>query len=130
ALFEPALRLAREGVEMPPAHVSCLEMLAPVMTLGEGARVYAPHGTLLQQGERLHQPGLVRALESLVQEGAAGAYTGSIGTALLALSSEQGGLVTRDDLGAFEPRWSEPVERRRLGLRWLTRGGLSGVRAT
>ena len=129
-LFEPALRLAREGVEMPPAHVSCLEMLAPVMTLGEGARVYAPHGQLLRPGERLHQPGLVHALESLVEEGATGAYTGSIGTALAALSREQGGLVTREDLAAFDPRWSEPVEGRRLGLRWQTRGGLSGVPAT
>src|SRR5439155_7861427 len=78
-LFEPALRLARDGVEMPPAHVSCLEMLAPVMTMREGARMYAPEGRLLLPGERLQQPGLVRALESLADEGAAGAYTGSIG---------------------------------------------------
>src|SRR5947207_1412286 len=41
-LVEPALRLAREGVVMPPAHFACLEMLAPVMTLREGAAMYAP----------------------------------------------------------------------------------------
>src|SRR6187549_2554064 len=29
-LVEPALRLAREGVVMPPAHAACLAMLAPV----------------------------------------------------------------------------------------------------
>src|ERR671915_26004 len=28
-LVEPALKLARDGVEMLPAHASCLEMLAP-----------------------------------------------------------------------------------------------------
>src|SRR3954454_1412256 len=44
---EPALRLAREGVPMPEAHVACLRMLEPVMTLREGARMYAPGGTLL-----------------------------------------------------------------------------------
>ena len=27
---------------MPPAHVACLEMLAPVLTLDAGARIYAP----------------------------------------------------------------------------------------
>src|SRR3954464_7467735 len=43
-LVEPALRLAREGVEMPAAHVACLAMLEPVMTLREGARIYAPEG--------------------------------------------------------------------------------------
>ena len=71
-LVEPALRLAREGVPMPPAHVACLAMLAPVLTLDAGERIYAPGGTLLQAGERLEQPGLVAALESLAAEGAGG----------------------------------------------------------
>src|ERR671915_260213 len=31
-LAEPAVRVARDGVAMPPAHVACLAMLAPVMT--------------------------------------------------------------------------------------------------
>jgi gamma-glutamyltranspeptidase / glutathione hydrolase len=129
-LFEPALRLARDGVEMPPAHASCLEMLAPVMTMHEGARMYAPGGKLLAAGERLQQPGLVRALESLADEGPAGAYTGTIGAALVALSQERGGLVTRADLAAYEPRWSEPAAVPWLGLRFLTRAGLSGVPST
>ena len=63
-LCAPALRLARDGVEMPPAHVACLEMLEPVMTMREGARIYAPEGRLLLPGELLEQPGLVRALEA------------------------------------------------------------------
>ncbi|HET6825753.1 MAG TPA: gamma-glutamyltransferase, partial [Amnibacterium sp.] len=45
-LVEPALRLARTGVPMPPAHVACLAMLEPVMTMREGARMYAPSGSL------------------------------------------------------------------------------------
>src|SRR5436305_14233719 len=40
-LAGPALELARQGVEMPPAHASCLAMLAPVMTMNEGADIYA-----------------------------------------------------------------------------------------
>jgi len=129
-LVEPALRLARHGVEMPPAHASCLAMLEPVMTMREGARLYAPAGRLLQAGDRLEQPGLVAALESLAEEGAAGAYTGTIGRALLALSDERGGLLTADDLAAYEAHWTEPVEASWVGLRFLTRGGLSGVPET
>src|SRR4051794_24386134 len=67
-LCGPALRLAREGVAMPPAHVACLVMLEPVMTMREGARMYAPDGRLLEPGERLDQPGLVHALESVAEE--------------------------------------------------------------
>src|SRR4051794_8581092 len=84
-LCEPALRLAREGVQMPPAHVACLVMLEPVMTLREGARIYAPAAALLEPGDVMQQPGLVAAVESLAAEGAEGAYTGTIGEALLAL---------------------------------------------
>jgi gamma-glutamyltranspeptidase/glutathione hydrolase len=126
-LVEPALRLAREGVEMPPAHAACLAMLAPVMTMREGHRMYAPDDRLLGAGDRLRQPGLVAALESLAGEGAAGAYSGTIGHALLALSDERGGLLTRADLDGYEVRWSDPAETRRLGYRFLSRLGLSGV---
>ncbi len=126
-LVEPALRLARDGVPMPPAHVRCLEMLEPVLTLDAGARIYAPGGTLLHDGDLLQQPGLVRALELLRDEGADSVYTGSIGEALLALCDERGGVVTRDDLAAYRVTWSEPVEVAFAGTRFLTRRGLSGV---
>ena len=112
---------------MPPAHVRCLEMLEPVLTLDAGARIYAPGGTLLRDGELLEQPGLVRALELLRDEGADSVYTGSIAEALLALCAERGGVVTREDLAAYRATWSEPVEVAFAGTRFLTRGGLSGV---
>jgi gamma-glutamyltranspeptidase / glutathione hydrolase len=126
-LVEPALRLARDGVEFPPAHAACLAMLAPVMTMDEGARIYSPEGRLLQAGETLRQPGLVTALELLADEGASGIYEGSLAHALLALMNERGGLVTRDDLLAYEARWSDPVEYAYDGRVVLTRAGLAPV---
>jgi gamma-glutamyltranspeptidase / glutathione hydrolase len=129
-LVAPALRLAHKGVTMPAAHVACLEMLAPVMTMREGGAMYAPGGRLLRTGDRLEQPGLVPALETLAEEGSASVYSGTLGSALLRLSDERGGLLTRADLDAYEARWTEPVEVERLGVRQLTRAGLSGVPAT
>lgn len=129
-LVEPALRLARAGAELSPAHASCLRMLAPVMTMNEGARIYSPQGALLTAGSRVEQPGLVHALELVAEEGAASAYTGSIATALLGLMEERGGLVTAQDLEAYEVEWSEPVEVVYLGARFLTRSGLSGLPET
>src|SRR5262249_40055638 len=75
-LVEPALRIAQSGVEMSPAQASCLAMLAPVMTMNEGARIYAPGGDLLQVGDLLEQPGIVRALELIRDEGVVSVYTG------------------------------------------------------
>jgi gamma-glutamyltranspeptidase/glutathione hydrolase len=129
-LVEPALRIARDGVAMPAAHAACLAMLEPVMTLREGARMYAPGGALLQTGDHLDQPGLVRALELLAEEGAAGVYRGTIASSLLELMRERGGLVTAADLEAYRATWSEPVEVPWQGRRVLTRGGISGVPET
>jgi gamma-glutamyltranspeptidase/glutathione hydrolase len=120
-LVEPALRLAREGVEMPPAHASCLAMLAPVMTMREGARIYSPEGRLLEAGERLEQPGLVRALELITDEGAASA---TLQDALLGLMEERGGPVTLDDLSSYRAEWREPVTIERRGVRLSSRAAL------
>jgi gamma-glutamyltranspeptidase/glutathione hydrolase len=126
-LVEPALALARAGIAMPPAHVACLRMLEPVMTMREGARIYAPGGALLADGDRLEQPGLVRALELVRDEGAASVYTGTIGRELVTLVAERDGVLTADDLAGYRAEWSVALETPFAGRHVLTRGGLSGV---
>ncbi|HYY03450.1 MAG TPA: gamma-glutamyltransferase [Gaiellaceae bacterium] len=129
-LVEPALRLAREGVELPAAHAACLAMLAPVMTMDSGARIYSPGGRLLEAGARLEQPGLVAALEALAAEGAGSVYRGTIARALLELSAERGGVLTGHDLGEYAAQWREPVAVPYFDQTLLTRGGLSYVPET
>ena len=129
-LVEPALELARSGVSMPYAHAECLAMLAPVMTLREGALIYAPGGELLRTGDRLEQRGLANALELLRDEGGRTFYDGTIAETLLALMQEREGPVSREDLEAYEPLWLEPVETDYLGYRVCTRGGLSQLVTT
>ncbi len=124
-LVEPALKLAREGVPMPAAHASCLVMLAPVMTMNEGAGIYSPGGSLLGEGDLLRQPGLVQALEALAVEGPRSAYDGTLGQALLELMAERGGLVTPEDLRTYEARWTKPVSVEFRGYDVQTRAGLS-----
>jgi gamma-glutamyltranspeptidase / glutathione hydrolase len=129
-LVEPALELARSGVHMPRAHAECLAMLAPVMTLREGARIYAPGGELLHTGGRLEQPGLANALELLRDEGTRTFYDGTVAETLVALMRERDGPVSMEDLAAYEPLWLDPVETEYLGYRVLTRGGLSQLVTT
>jgi gamma-glutamyltranspeptidase/glutathione hydrolase len=129
-LVEPALRLARAGVAMPPAHAACLAMLAPVMTMREGGGIYAPGGTLLAEGAVLRQPGLVAALETVRDEGALTVYRGSLAEALLTLVEERDGALTRADLERYEARWRPAEAVAFSGRRVLTRGGLSGVPET
>jgi gamma-glutamyltranspeptidase/glutathione hydrolase len=129
-VVEPALRLARSGVDMTDAQASCLAMLAPVMTMDAGARIYAPGGELLRSGDRLEQPGLASLLEVVAQEGAATVYSGSIADSLVGLMEERGGLVTREDLAVYAADWSDPVAVSYARARLLVREGLSGVPET
>jgi len=129
-LVEPALRLARNGVPMPAAHAACLAMLEPVMTMREGAAIYAPDGRLLDEGDVLHQPGLMAALELIRDEGARSAYTGTIASSLLSVVREREGCVTESDLVSYRACWSEPIEAELAGRRILTRAGLAGIAET
>jgi gamma-glutamyltranspeptidase/glutathione hydrolase len=112
---------------MPAAHAACLAMLAPVMTLDAGERIYAPGGVLLGEGDRLRQPGLEKVFALLAAEGPSSVYSGSLAQSILSLLRRRRGRVTRDDLAAYEAHWGEPVAVDYAETRVLTRGGLSGL---
>jgi gamma-glutamyltranspeptidase/glutathione hydrolase len=123
-LVEPALRIAKAGVELPGQHAVCLEMLEPAFVTSRGADLYAPAGRRLVAGEVLVQPGLTETMECLAEEGAQTAYRGSLAESVLAV---EGVTLTWGDLASYRARWVEPVAVARDGVRVLTRGGLSGV---
>lgn len=123
-LVEPAQRLARAGVPLPPMHARSLEMLGELFTLERGRDLYAPEGRLLTEGETLRQPGLEDALEALAEEGGHSVYRGSLAQALLAI---EGIVLGEDDLRDYRARWREPLLAPYHDGRVATRGGLSGV---
>ena len=139
-LIEGPLRLAREGTALPPSQAGVLGMIAPALTLNEGAAIYAPQGRLLQGGELLSQPGLVPALELLRDEGAATFYEGTIGALMLDLLSERGANMTARDLREYTVQRPEPQQvrvgditvtgRRSLGHTLDTLAALPNLRGT
>jgi gamma-glutamyltranspeptidase/glutathione hydrolase len=123
-VVEPAARLARAGVPLPEMHGRSLEMFRDVYRLERGADLFARGDTMLRAGEILQQPGLVNAMEALIEEGATSAYTGSLAEALLSID---GVVITADDLRDYRARWRDPVLSSFHDFRVATRGGLSGV---
>jgi len=123
-LVEPALGLARSGVELPAMHSVSLHMFEDLYTRERGAALYRRDGQTLGPGELLEQPGLVQAMEALAEEGASSVYTGSLAEALLALD---GAVVGRDDLRDYHAHWRDPVLVPYQGHRVATRSGLTGV---
>ena len=124
-LVEPALRLARDGVEFPRG-ARGLPGDARAGDDDERGRRDLLAGRCAAAGGRASAPARARpGARAARRRRRAERVRGSLGAALLELMDERGGLVTRDDLAAYEAIWSEPVEVAYAGTRVLTRAGLA-----
>jgi gamma-glutamyltranspeptidase/glutathione hydrolase len=102
-LAAPAIRLAREGVELTPAQGYLHRILDGLLRHSpEGDAMYG--GRVLLAGERLVLPDLASTLERIAAGGAGVLYEGEIARAIAAHVP-----VTLDDLAAYEVIEREPV---------------------
>jgi len=101
-LCVPAVRAAREGVELTLMQGYLHGLLAPIMRSSrEGRELYEPDGRPLRPGELLLMPELADLLERVGAEGPQSLYGGSVGRALSAFVVDRGGLLTEEDLKAY-----------------------------
>src|SRR5215210_3301646 len=94
---------AREGVDVTPMQGFLFTVLEPIFrSTPEAEAIYAPGGRLLRPGDVIHLPELGGLLERLGAEGPDFLYTGDVGRQASDLVLERGGLVTREDLAAYD----------------------------
>jgi gamma-glutamyltranspeptidase/glutathione hydrolase len=109
-LVGPAVRLAREGVELNIAQAYVIEILGGIVTSTPEARaLFAPNGTLAGVGDVIRQPELADALELLGAEGAAPFYSGEVARAITRWVCERGGILTESDLFGYQVLDRAPV---------------------
>ena len=109
-LVAPAAALARGGVALNAEQAYVVEILDGICRMTAGVEaVFAPHGTLLAEGDEIRQPELAATLELLAAEGARPFYEGEVAAAAADALAEQGGLLTRADLAAYATVAREPV---------------------
>jgi gamma-glutamyltranspeptidase / glutathione hydrolase len=116
-----AARTAREGFELTPMNAEFLKILGPILTsTAECAAIYAPEGRLLKAGETIHFPDLADLLDRLGAEGPGFLYVGDVAAAVADWVLERGGLLTRDDLAAYQVIEREPATASYRGREVLT----------
>ena len=126
----PAIALARCGVPLPAMHAAALPSVAPALTVGPGARVYAPEGDLLGPGDLLYHPGLADALTTLAAEGPATFYTGAVAQTLVAAVRGDGGALGPADLAGYRVLVQPARTARLAGRTVLARSDLNRTVAT
>jgi len=103
-------RAARDGVEVVRMQAFLFEVLRPILTATpECAAIYAPEGRLLREGDTIRLPELGDLLERLGAEGPGFLYTGDVAHAVSDWVLERGGMLSREDLGSYEPIEREPA---------------------
>jgi gamma-glutamyltranspeptidase/glutathione hydrolase len=109
-LAAPGIEAARGGVVVNAQQAYLFEILAPITSSAPESRAtYEGEGAPLREGEVIALPEVADALERLAAEGEAPFYTGDIARAACAWVQERGGLLTLEDLAAYEPVAREPV---------------------
>jgi len=102
-VLEPGIRLARQGLDLPPQQAYCHHLLTPILTRTErGRETFAPAGPMLVAGDHFAQEELAAALELIAAEGEAAFYRGDLAREIVAWSEREGGLITAEDLDHYD----------------------------
>jgi gamma-glutamyltranspeptidase/glutathione hydrolase len=109
-LISPAAQLADTGliIDSYLAH-SLREHQSSLAGHEETAAIYLPNGQPPAPGERLEQKDLAGTLYEIASEGYRVFYRGIIADKITEAMRTHGGLITREDLAGYRPRWREPV---------------------
>ncbi len=106
-VMEPAIRLARDGFTLD--YATAMEFRDDDLgKFPESRRIFQRDGNFYQPGEVFQQPELARTLERIAKN-PDDFYHGDLARELAAAMQKGGGLITADDLAAYEVKERQPI---------------------
>lgn len=119
-LIQPAIDLAANGCVLTPMEAYEINLHLPVL------RKYSTRPSCFtareqwNTGDTLRQPELARTLERIRDQGRDGFYAGETAAAIVAEMGRGNGIITADDLAAYQPVWRPVVTGRYRDLEIIT----------
>src|ERR1039457_6565425 len=107
-VIAPAIKLARDGFPLAYEDTQDRKEDEHLAKFPESKRIFLRDGNYYQPGELLKQPELARTLERLAKDPDT-FYHGAMARELAAAIHKGGGLVTAEDLAAYEVKEREPI---------------------
>ena len=107
ALVQPAIELAKNGYIVTSKQASSFENKKEDFVAINGAETFYAQG--FKAGDRVKNLALAETLERIAKYGKAGFYEGPVADDLVARVQETGGIITHEDLLAYEPVWRTPI---------------------
>lgn len=117
-LLTPSIALARDGFVIADDTADTLpDWHRRLAKWPSSVKIFSrPDGTSLQPGDRLMQSDLATTLEEISAHGPTGFYDGPVAEKLVAGIRGAGGIITRDDLKAYQPVVRTPMRGTYRGL--------------
>jgi gamma-glutamyltranspeptidase/glutathione hydrolase len=110
SLFEPAIQLARNGLEVTREQAYLHAILDIILRhTEEGRAIYGRSGERLAAGDRLVMRDLAKTLEHLAEGGARAFHEGALAREVSDHVRGHGGTLTCDDLAGYRPIWRRPI---------------------
>src|SRR6516225_7058755 len=106
-VMQPAIRLARDGFVLDFGTAKDLQE-ENLGKFPESRRVFQRDGNFYQQGDVFKQPELARTLERIAKN-PDDFYHGDLARELAAAMQKGGGLITAEDLAAYEVKERQPI---------------------
>ncbi len=109
-VFEPAIEYAETGIALTVFGSTLFAMREDVLNkFPASAANYLIEGRAPKAGETLLQRDLGRSLRAVAEGGEEVFYQGEIADRMVTFLRQSGGLVTHEDLAAFEAVWLDPI---------------------
>jgi gamma-glutamyltranspeptidase/glutathione hydrolase len=109
-LVEPAIALARDGFTISPNLARSLRsVLRSMQPYPASVAQFSKNGVPYEAGDTLKQPDLARTLKRIASTGPAGFYEGETALLIEKEMAAHGGLITREDLKAYDVKKRVPL---------------------
>ena len=106
-VMAPAIKLARDGFPLPYEYEREFQD-ATLAQFPESRRIFQRSGNYYKAGEVFKQPELARTLDRIAQN-PDDFYKGALAKEIAAAMQKGGGLITAEDLAAYEVKEREPI---------------------
>ncbi|KAJ3219306.1 hypothetical protein HDU67_001925 [Dinochytrium kinnereticum] len=126
-LFQSAIRISREGWRVTPILAKRIKVKADssvykifnieykksskevIMRDPSFGEVFAPNGTLLEQGDVIKRTKFAHTLEAIAEEGASLFYEGRIAKSIVETVTKSGGILTLEDMKSYQAESRPPL---------------------
>lgn len=103
-VMQPSIDLAEKGFVVRHTLARSLQAGAKLLSqFPESDRIFLRNGKYFEEGDLLVQKDLAETLKAIARNGAKEFYEGRVADLLVADMKRQGGLITKEDLRAYQP---------------------------